>query len=89
MADKRQESVHLEMASNMQVEESRDQPKQLDTVHNDEAVKVLAAYDGDDAWSDDEAKRLVRKIDKRLLPILFVTFGMFILCCGVLCPLRV
>jgi hypothetical protein len=48
----------------------------VDTVHNDEAIKVLATYAGDEAWEPREEKKLVRKIDRRLLSILCVTYGL-------------
>jgi len=48
----------------------------VDTLHGDEAVKVLAGYDGDLAWSATEEKKLVRKIDRRLLTILCITYGL-------------
>ncbi|KAK0285052.1 hypothetical protein LTR35_005253 [Friedmanniomyces endolithicus] len=48
----------------------------VDTLHGDEAVKVLAGYDGDLAWSAVEEKKLVRKIDRRLLSILCITYGL-------------
>lgn len=48
----------------------------IDTLHNDEAVKVLAAYGGDQEWSQQEEKKLVRKIDRRLLTILCATYGL-------------
>lgn len=47
----------------------------VDTVHKDEAMKVLANYVGDEAWDKEEEKRLRRKIDRRLLPILCFTYG--------------
>ncbi|KAF5017614.1 hypothetical protein F66182_10440 [Fusarium sp. NRRL 66182] len=45
-----------------------------DTVHHDEAMKVLEAYEGDEAWTDEEEKKLRRKIDWRLMPVLCVTY---------------
>ena len=48
----------------------------IDTVHNDEAVKVLATYAGDEVWTPEEEKRVVRKIDRRLLPLLILTYGL-------------
>ena len=48
----------------------------IDTLHNDEAVKVLASYAGDLEWSALEEKKLVRKIDRRLLSILCITYGL-------------
>lgn len=49
-------------------------PKEVDTVHNDEAMKVLATYTGDENWVAEEEKKLVRKIDMKLLPILCTTY---------------
>ena len=48
----------------------------IDTLHKDEAMKVLATYDGDPHWTEQEEKTLVRKIDKRLMPILILTYGL-------------
>lgn len=49
--------------------------QKVDTVHGDEAVKVLLAYDGDPDWTPEEESRLCRKIDLRLLPVLCVTYA--------------
>lgn len=48
----------------------------LDTLHNDEAVKVLATYHGDETWTPAEEKKVVRKIDRKLLPLLILTYGL-------------
>lgn len=48
----------------------------VDTLHNDEAVKVLAAYDGELTWTEAEEKKLIHKIDRRLLTILCLTYGL-------------
>ena len=48
----------------------------IDTIHNDEAMKVLANYVGDEQWTEEEEKKLVRKIDRRLLSILCLTYGL-------------
>ncbi|KAF2102557.1 MFS transporter [Rhizodiscina lignyota] len=48
----------------------------VDTLHNDEAVKVLANYTGEQTWTPEEEKKLVRKIDWRLLTILCCTYGL-------------
>lgn len=48
----------------------------VDTLHNDEALKVLANYQGDETWTADEEKKLTRKIDRRLLSILCITYGL-------------
>ena len=50
--------------------------KTIDTFHNDEALKVLAQYDGDQAWDPSEEKRLVRKIDWKLLPLMCGTYAL-------------
>jgi hypothetical protein len=48
----------------------------IDTVHNDEALKVLATYSGEETWDEKEEKLVTTKIDKRLLPILCATYGL-------------
>ncbi|OJJ81315.1 uncharacterized protein ASPGLDRAFT_177023 [Aspergillus glaucus CBS 516.65] len=48
----------------------------VDTVHHDEAIKVLANYSGDDTWTEEEEKKLLRRIDWSLMPILCVTYGL-------------
>src|ERR1700760_3239964 len=50
--------------------------KKIDTLHDDEGVKVLAAYQGEATWTPEEEKKLVRKIDFRLLTILCCTYGL-------------
>lgn len=49
---------------------------QVDTVHTDEAMKVLAAYSGPVEWTPQEEKKLVRKIDLKLLSILCLTYAL-------------
>jgi hypothetical protein len=48
----------------------------IDTVHQDEALKVLAAYDGEQAWTEKEEKQVRRIIDFRLMPVLCITYGL-------------
>lgn len=48
----------------------------IDTLHNDEALKVLAQYSGDEHWEPAEEKKLLHKIDRRLLSILCCTYGL-------------
>ncbi|KAG5914542.1 hypothetical protein E4U42_000437, partial [Claviceps africana] len=48
----------------------------IDSVHDDEATKVLNAYDGDAQWTDEEEKRLRRRVDWRLIPLLCVTYAL-------------
>ncbi|KAL3463563.1 major facilitator superfamily domain-containing protein [Aspergillus heterothallicus] len=63
---------HLETSPEVSVEKN----EKIDTTHTDEAMKVLARYTGDEAWEPSEEKRLVRKIDWRILPLLCMTYGL-------------
>ncbi len=47
---------------------------EVDTVHDDEAMKVLATYTGDKEWTEEEEKKLRRKIDWKLMPVLCMTY---------------
>lgn len=67
-----QENIH---ASASQDSSENGGIKKIDTVHGDEAVKVLVAYEGDHNWTPQEEKRLRRKIDFRLLPVLCITYA--------------
>ncbi|CAH0020169.1 unnamed protein product [Clonostachys rhizophaga] len=51
-------------------------PAETSTHHDDEGMKVIATYAGDTEWTEEEEKRLVRKIDLRLLTILTVSYGL-------------
>lgn len=48
----------------------------VDVVHNDEALRVLENYTGEETWAADEEKKLRRKIDWRLMPVLCATYGL-------------
>jgi hypothetical protein len=48
----------------------------VDTLHNDEALRVLARHGSDETWTPEEEKKVQRKIDRRLLPILCITYGL-------------
>jgi hypothetical protein len=48
----------------------------VDTVHQDEALKVLARYAGDQTWTPEEEKKLVRRIDRKLVSMLCITYGL-------------
>ncbi|KAF3032645.1 hypothetical protein E8E12_002309 [Didymella heteroderae] len=50
--------------------------KTIDTVHQDEAMRVLATYQGPEEWTEQEEKSLRRKIDLRLMPVLCLTYGL-------------
>lgn len=58
------------------LESSPTKPTLVDTVHDDEAMKVFASYDGDQSWDATEEKQLRKKIDRRLLPILCLTYAL-------------
>lgn len=49
--------------------------KTADTVHLDEAVKVVGVRASTEDWTIDEEKKLVRKIDWKVLPLLVTTIG--------------
>lgn len=83
MAEKRASDgqEHIDVVPNHttkdDVEETiADAKNNIDTKHQDEAMKVLANYNGDLHWAPEEEKVIVRKIDKRLLPILILTYGL-------------
>lgn len=49
----------------------------IDSFHHDEAARILADYlaaGGPEGWSALEEKNLIRKVDRRLLPVLAFTF---------------
>lgn len=48
----------------------------IDTLHGDEAVRVLAAYEGEQTWTEAEEKKLRTKIDLKLLPVLCITYSL-------------
>lgn len=50
-----------------------DTVEKIDTLHNDEALKVIAEEHGSNEWDPAEEKSLLRKIDRRLLPLLCLT----------------
>jgi hypothetical protein len=49
---------------------------QVDTLHTDEAMKVFASYDGPLDWTPQEEKKLLRKVDFKLLSILVLTYAL-------------
>jgi hypothetical protein len=48
----------------------------VDTVHNDEALKVIAGYNGDREWTEEEENKIRRKIDWKLMPVLCFTYSL-------------
>lgn len=70
------ENIHLEQSQTEPAPAELEKARTVDTIHNDEAMKVLANYHGDETWDASEEKRVTRKIDWRLLPILCCTYGL-------------
>lgn len=70
------DSVHQECISQPPILDDLTPTKTVDTIHNDEALKVIAHYSGDTAWTELEEKKLRHKIDRRLLSILCITYGL-------------
>jgi hypothetical protein len=53
--------------------------KPINTVaalHDDEGVTVVNEYTGEKEWTSDEEKKVVRKIDLRLLTLLTASYGL-------------
>ena len=71
MAEKFDTELNEEVANTVDQEKN-----EVETIHNDEAVKVIASYDGDLTWTEAEEKALVKTIDRRLMPILILTYGL-------------
>jgi hypothetical protein len=79
MKDGTPDAVHQERISqppSTTLEDLENSKTIVDTVHNDEALKVLAQYAGDTSWTEQEEKKLRHKIDRRLLSILCITYGL-------------
>ena len=69
--------IHSELAKNPGVDvEDGNKLTTIDTVHQDEALKVLAAYSGEETWTEKEESQVRRIIDWRLMPVLCVTYGL-------------
>jgi hypothetical protein len=75
MADIEKESVRRQEHRKSSLEELK-QITTVDTVHQDEALKVLRQYTGDKTWTPKEEKKLTRKIDRKLIALLCVTYGL-------------
>ncbi|KIW95440.1 uncharacterized protein Z519_04024 [Cladophialophora bantiana CBS 173.52] len=64
------------MVEKATIELREDLAETIDTFHNDEALKVIVEEHGQNEWDAAEEKRLVRKIDWKLLPLLCLTYGL-------------
>jgi hypothetical protein len=75
MADIEKQTTERREASQPPAEELK-QVLTVDTVHQDEALKVLGRYAGDLTWTPKDEKKLVSRIDRKLLPLLIITYGL-------------
>ncbi|KAK2732926.1 hypothetical protein FQN55_003846 [Onygenales sp. PD_40] len=67
---KAQEVEHDEKSPTKQVKGA------IDTVRNDQGLKVIEAYTGDLEWDAAEEKHLVKRIDRRLMSIICITYAL-------------
>lgn len=75
MADQDKETAERHEITPRTLEELQ-RMKTIDTIHKDEALKVLAQYAGDESWTPEEEKKLVKRLDKKLLSLLIITYGL-------------
>ncbi|KAF2644324.1 MFS transporter [Massarina eburnea CBS 473.64] len=48
----------------------------VDTVHQDQAMSILQRYAGDTTWTLEEEKKLTRRLDRKLISLLAITYGL-------------
>ncbi|CAI0643177.1 unnamed protein product [Colletotrichum noveboracense] len=48
----------------------------VDTLHHDEAMKILDRYTGERGWAETEESKLRHKVDWKLMPVLCLTYGL-------------
>lgn len=75
MADQEKDVVKQVDTTPQTLEELRN-AKTIDTLHSDEAIRVLAQYAGDLDWTPEEERRLVRRLDRKLISLLVTTYGL-------------
>ncbi|KXT02326.1 hypothetical protein AC578_226 [Pseudocercospora eumusae] len=63
---------HVKIENTTSTHESGKHDEQAD----DEAAKVLNAYDGSPDWTNAEERKLRRKLDWKLMPVLCLTYGL-------------
>ncbi len=71
-----EQKIAIDHADQVDDNELAKKPSQVDTLHNDEAVVVLHGYHGDQTWTPEEEKKLRRKIDWKIMPILCITYSL-------------
>jgi hypothetical protein len=75
MANQEKDTLKQHEATPQTLEELK-HTKTIDTIHNDEAIRVLAQYAGDESWTPEEEKKLVRRLDRKLISLLVITYGL-------------
>ncbi|KAL1610931.1 hypothetical protein SLS59_000568 [Nothophoma quercina] len=75
MSDHEKDRVCQHEGAPQTLEELR-HTKTIDTIHNDEALRILAQYAGDESWTPEEEKKLVRRLDRKLISLLVITYGL-------------
>lgn len=71
------ELERVESASEKDLELSR--TTSVDSAHYDEALKILEDHiknGGEESWTEQEEKRLRRKVDWRLIPVVCLSYGL-------------
>lgn len=63
-----------QMAEQVENANSIKKTKTVDTLRDDEGLRVLANHEGEQHWDEAEEKKLRRKIDWRLMPVLCMTY---------------
>jgi len=71
-----EKDAHVHDEARLEDVDNLEKVRTVDTIHNDEAVRVLAKHGGNETWDAAEEKKLRRKIDRRLMPILCITYGL-------------
>ena len=69
-------AIHQDYSQGGDHEDEVQKTDTVDTHHNDEALRVLARHRSNETWTPDEEKKLRRKIDRKLLTILCITYGL-------------
>ena len=75
MADHEKDTVSQHESTPQTLEELR-HTKTIDIIHSDEALRVPAQYAVDASWMPEEEKELVRRLDRKLISLLVITYGL-------------
>lgn len=47
-----------------------------ETVHHDEGAVIVSTYAGDKEWTAEEERKVTRRVDWKLMPVLCATYGL-------------